>query len=77
MNHIKKSLYFICVIFLLFELTVFPYLILSFFAPDLNIERIILAVYMIVCWYMLADHWWNNVYTKKRKNTFFGYKVTK
>ncbi len=77
MNNIKKVLYFICVIFLLFELTIFPYLILSFFVPDVNIERLILWGYMFVSWYVLADHWWNNVYSKKRKNTFFGYKVGK
>ncbi len=71
MNYIKKTIYFLCVIILLYLLTVFPYLILNFLNPDLNIERIILSVYMVISGYILAEYWWNYVYVqRKTKKTF-------
>lgn len=75
MLYLKKAIYFLCVIFLLYMITVFPYLVLSYFNQDLNIERIILSVYIVVCGYILAEHWWNYVYVKTKKKTFFGFKI--
>ncbi len=77
----KKIIYIFLVIVLLCLVTIFPYLIIVSFFPQLDVYVMLLLTYIIFSWIFLWKHWWKYVYVlnkhPRKGRPFFLPKKTK